>query len=328
MEMNCEYIKCPVCGKERLGVKKCPKCGFEYIPIDIENGTDIPIIMKAIQARKRWYNNILFILALCTLASACVSYFSLCFFWGDDAILYSDSEKRGFFISLFLILFGLSFLLVFLHSIKGESQFKAQRDQIIKKMQEEQRKEEENLRKQELLEQKRIEEEKARLAIEKRKNELIEKYGNIDRTIVLSNDRTEYDLDRDIIVFGGSKHILIEGVDYKFSDILNCELEDDKTVTKGRSYATTQLSSGTRTMVALDTLAGRSDWATADAASGNKVTVTHKEPDIIKHQYKVHITTNNLSNPLITLYFLSNGKLARDVNSLITAVISLGKSAE
>lgn len=32
-------------------VEKCPKCGFEYILIDIENGTDIPIIIKAIQAR-------------------------------------------------------------------------------------------------------------------------------------------------------------------------------------------------------------------------------------------------------------------------------------
>lgn len=324
--MNCEYIKCPVCGKERSGVIKCPKCGFEYIPIDVENGTDIPIIMKAIQARKRWYNNIILKFALCVFASACISYILLWYFWGDEATPYSEFDKIGCFISLIIVLSGLSCLLVYI--VNGEFKFKNQRNKIIDKMLEEKRKEEENIKMQELLEKKRIEEENKQLAIEKRKNELIQKYGNIDRTIVLSNDRIEYDLDKDIIVFGESKHIFIEGVDYKFSDIIKCELEDDKKVTKGRSYTTTQLSPGTRTLVALDNLVGRPDWATADAASSKKITVTHREPDKIQHRYRVHIITNNLSKPLVNLYFLSNRNLAREVYALITTVINQGQTAQ
>ena len=41
------YPDCDILFWDRPVNRKCPKCGFEYISIDIENGTDIPIIMKA-----------------------------------------------------------------------------------------------------------------------------------------------------------------------------------------------------------------------------------------------------------------------------------------
>ena len=329
ISLKYEYDKCPVCGKNRGSNSKCPKCGFEYIPIDVEKDTDIPIVLNARKNRKKWYNSLTFQIIICVLVCTLSSYLIAMLLNSDNYLPTFVGVDIIGILTFSIIITLLLFLIGIVRALSNtEATFKNERKQIIDKVNAEAKKAEEKIREQKRLEEQRQYEKEVKLAIQKRKEELIEKYGQIERTIILNKFRTEYDLSKDIIVYGESKHIIIEGVHYNFSDLLSCELKDDKIVTKGKTYTTTDLTPGTRRLVALDNLAGRPDWAAADAASGRRISVTHKEPDKVTHQYNVYINTNSISKPVVKLCFSYNESLAREVNGLINAVISQGNKSE
>lgn len=170
-------------------------------------------------------------------------------------------------------------------------------------------------RKVELAKQKEID----RKEYEKWKFELVEKYGQIDKEITLSEDNK----DNVIFVFSKVSRIWLVGNDLPMSSILNCTLSDESKIIKGKSTIQTKTNTGNMAKRAVvgGVLLG-SAGALAGGVTAKKDGTIIQEDDKIIHDYTVLVNIDSLSTPIIRLQCGANGALANDIVGLLNVIIN------
>lgn len=200
----------------------------------------------------------------------------------------------------------------------------------------------ENERKIQIIEKEKVEkrkqtEEQMKLLEEKHNNyvsSLVEKYGNCDKIIKI-NQRRPFSFN-EIIVFTQTKHVVIVQKEYSFSDILDCEVNDDikeiETVQtlRGNSIATSKTNTGNmigRTIAGGVLLGGAGAIIGGSTAKRNTIIEHGTDTSIhnkeIKHNYTVAITVKDISNPIIYLKVDNNTALKDEIVSLMKVIMSM-----
>ena len=151
-----------------------------------------------------------------------------------------------------------------------------------------------------------------------------DKYGNPDKRICIETK----DITKDIAVWGKTKQIYIFGEMYSFSDILNCSIEEEEILIKGKIEYTSKTTSNTGSTIGRAVvgglIAGPAGAIIGGSTSSKKTeTIAKQEDDIIVHKYYINIGINNLSNPNIRLYIGENCKpFVNEIYNLINVVIN------
>lgn len=151
------------------------------------------------------------------------------------------------------------------------------------------------------------------------RSELISKYGEPAKTIILK----EYNLEQEIIAFEEFKIIWICGKDFPMKSILDCSLEDNQRVQKGEIISTTKTKGGNmvkRTVVGNVVLGGAG--AVIGGATANKSTITTQGDDTVHHDYTVIINVDSLSEPIIRIPIGDKGVLANEIAGLMNVIIN------
>lgn len=107
-----------------------------------------------------------------------------------------------------------------------------------------------------------------------------------------------------------------------FDSLISCEVTDDVVITHGNGQSTTKkskLGMITRGIVGGTLLGGAG--AAIGALSANSTTETSFSPDVVRHDYKIHITLNDFSCPMITLEFGQGEQQMRQVLSMLNLII-------
>lgn len=173
-------------------------------------------------------------------------------------------------------------------------------------------------RKVELAKQKEID----RKEYEKWKSELVEKYGQIDKEITLSEDNK----DNVIFVFSKVSRIWLVGNDLPMSSILNCTLSDKSKIIKGKSTIQTKTNTGNMAKRAIvgGVLLGSAGALAGGVTAKKDGTIIHKDDKII-HDYTVLVNIDSISTPIVCLQCGANGALANDVVGLLNVIINRNK---
>ena len=178
--------------------------------------------------------------------------------------------------------------------------------------------EKEKERKIELAKQKEIN----RQEYEKWKSELVEKYGQIDKEIMLSEDNK----DNVILAFSKVSRIWLIGNDLPMSSILSCNLSDNSKTIKGKSTIQTKTNTGNmakRAVVGGVILGGAG--ALAGGVTAKKDGTIIHEDDKIVHDYTILVNIDSLSTPVIRLQCGTNGTLVNDIVGLLNVIINRNK---
>lgn len=178
---------------------------------------------------------------------------------------------------------------------------------------------ERKLRQIEINRQIQAEKERKELDYINEKNILISKYGQIDKEIILG----EFNIQKEIIVFGNVNRILIFGKDILMSDIISCTFSDDKRVNKGKVSYETKTSTGNmakRAVIGSVLLGGAGAVICGSTASKN--TIVKQEDDTIIHNYTVIININSLSDPIIKINLGSDEDKVNEVIGLMNVIIN------
>lgn len=154
------------------------------------------------------------------------------------------------------------------------------------------------------------------------RNELISKYGEPDKTIILD----EINLQKEIIVFGKSKRIWLLGKDLAMKDILSCTFSESKRTVKGEVSYETKTSTGNMAKRAIvgGVLTG-GVGAVVGGATARKETTVKQENDKVIHDYTVIININSLSDPIVRIPLGSNGTKVNEIVGLMNVIISRNK---
>lgn len=154
------------------------------------------------------------------------------------------------------------------------------------------------------------------------RNKLISKYGEPDKTIILD----EINLQKEIIVFGKSKRIWLQGKDLLMSDILSCTFTDNQRTIKGGASHETKTSTGNMAKRAIigGVLTG-GVGAVVGGATARKETIVKQENDKVIHDYTVIININSLSDPIVRITLGSNGTKVNEIMGLMNVIISRNK---
>ena len=180
-------------------------------------------------------------------------------------------------------------------------------------------KEEQERRQEELEIQKQAETEQKTSIYNASKNELISKYGQPDKTIILDS----LNLDKEIIAFGKANRIWILGRDLPMGDILNCSFDDDQQIEKGNISYETKTSTGNMAKRAVvgGVLTG-GVGAAIGGATARKETTVKQENDKVIHDFTVIININSLSEPIIRIPLGKDGAKANEIVGLMNVIIS------
>lgn len=151
------------------------------------------------------------------------------------------------------------------------------------------------------------------------KNELIEKYGEPAKTIILE----ELNLEKEIIAFENSKRIWVCGKDLPMSDILNCTFNDNQRIVKGTVSYETKTSTGNMAKRAVvgGVLTG-GVGAVIGGSTAKKETTVKQENDKVIHDYTVIININSLSEPIVKIPLGSDGAKVNEIVGLMNVIIS------
>lgn len=135
-----------------------------------------------------------------------------------------------------------------------------------------------------------------------------------------------YHIDQQIIVYGNANHIIIEGKDYAFDQIIGCRLIDNQTVKKGEITAVTSTNNGDmlKRAVVGDIVGGRAG-AVIGGATAKKETTFTQQDDTIVHSYTVIINIRDLVKPVVTINLGQKEITAHEIEGLINAVISMNR---
>lgn len=157
---------------------------------------------------------------------------------------------------------------------------------------------------------------------EKWKSELVDKYGQIDKEIILS----ENNKNSVILAFSKVSRIWITGNDLSMSSILNCTLSDNSKTIKGKATIQSKTNTGNmakRAVVGGVLLGGAG--ALAGGVTAKKEGTIIQEDDKIIHDYTILVNIDSLSNPIVRLQCGANGALANDIIGLLNVVINRNK---
>lgn len=148
---------------------------------------------------------------------------------------------------------------------------------------------------------------------------LISKHGTPDKTITLE----EFDIQKEIIVFGKANRIWLLGKDLPMSDILSCDLNDNQRTVKGNISYETKTSTGNMAKRAIvgGVLTG-GVGAVVGGATARKETISKQENDRVIHDYTVFININNLSEPIVKICLGSDGSKANEIVGLMNVIIN------
>lgn len=107
-----------------------------------------------------------------------------------------------------------------------------------------------------------------------------------------------------------------------FDTLISCEVTDDATVIHGSGLSTTKTSKlGMITRGAVGGALFGGVGALAGAMTANTSTETIFDADTILHNYKIHLTLNDFSCPLLTLEFGDGEMQMRQVLSVLNLII-------
>lgn len=207
--------------------------------------------------------------------------------------------------SWIIILFAICMAIVVIGSLHERKQREQDREQNIAK--------------------KQWETEKIITIYNEKKNELISKYGQPDKTIILE----ELNLEKEIIAFGNANRIWLLGKDLPMSDILSCNFNDDQRIEKGNISYDTKISTGNMAKRAIigGVLTG-GVGAIVGGVTANKETIVNQENDKIIHNYTIIININSLSEPTIKIPLGRNDTQANEIVGLMNVIINISKERE
>ena len=157
---------------------------------------------------------------------------------------------------------------------------------------------------------------------ERKKMELTEKYGQIDKEIVLS----ENNIKNAILAFSKTSRIWLAGNDLPMSCVLSCSLSDNSKIIKGR--ATIQSKTNTGDMAKRGVVGGvllGGAGALAGSVTAKRDGTILQEEDNIIHNYTVLVNIDSLSNPIVQLQCASNRLLADEIVGLLNVIINRNK---
>lgn len=154
------------------------------------------------------------------------------------------------------------------------------------------------------------------------RRELISKYGEPDKTIAFD----EFDLQKEIIVFGKANRIWLLGKDLAMKYILSCTFSESKRTVKGEVSYETKTSTGNMAKRAIvgGVLTG-GVGAVVGGATARKETAVKQENDKVIHDYTVIININSLSDPIVRIPLGSNGTKVNEIVGLMNVIISRNK---
>lgn len=182
------------------------------------------------------------------------------------------------------------------------------------------KKEEERKRKQEERKaQKQTEIERKTPIYNTKKDELVSKYGQPDKTIILE----ELNLEKEIIAFGKVNRIWLLGKDLPMSDILSCTFNDNHRTIKGSVSYETKTSTGNMAKRAVvgGVLTG-GVGAVIGGATARKETTVKQENDKIVHDYTIIININSLAEPIIKIPLGADGAKVNEIVGLMNVIIN------
>ena len=155
-------------------------------------------------------------------------------------------------------------------------------------------------------------------AYEQSLSEYCKSYGSTSRIISME----EYDIDKQIIAFESSGNVLIMGDVYKMKSILGCELIDNSHIIKGKETIVTSADpvDTLGKMDAASMLFGRKTGNVLGAATAEKKTTVTRAPDRKIEDYRINITIDNLSKPIVTIDTKSRSK-ASEIKALMDIIV-------
>lgn len=157
---------------------------------------------------------------------------------------------------------------------------------------------------------------------ERKKMELTEKYGQIDKEIVLS----ENNIKNAILAFSKTSRIWLAGNDLPMSCVLSCSLSDNSKIIKGRATIQSKTNTGdmAKRAVVGGVLLGGAGALAGSVTAKRDGTILQEEDNII-HNYTVLVNIDSLSNPIVQLQCASNRLLADEIVGLLNVIINRNK---
>ena len=154
-------------------------------------------------------------------------------------------------------------------------------------------------------------------------SDLENRFGKIDKEIVLEKN----ELSENILVFGESKVLCLQGKEISFSDITGCQCTDNPSIKKGKRYIDDTSDDNVVESAIVGGLIGGTWGAVIGAATANKKTkgYVNAEPDQIIHDYTVYINVKSISNPTISVSVGNKGDKASEIVALINAIMEMNK---
>ena len=210
------------------------------------------------------------------------------------------------FLIFVVVAFG---LIVVIGAISSESNQEKEAER------EKRRKEARERREKELEEKKQV--------YELKKNEQTARLGEVDKVIPIE----EYEIDKEIAIFGQAEKIVLLGNEYSFSDILNCTAEDDYKVIKGKTEYTSQTKAKNGSTVGRaivgGVLAGGAGAIIGGATAKKETkTIAHQKDDIIIHNYTIVVNVNSLTNPIVTIPLKSDKAKMNEIVGVLNVIIN------
>ena len=158
---------------------------------------------------------------------------------------------------------------------------------------------------------------------ELKKNEQTARLGEVDKVIPIE----EYEIDKEIAIFGQAEKIVLLGNEYSFSDILNCTAEDDFKVIKGKTEYTSQTKAKNGSTVGRaivgGVLAGGAGAIIGGATAKKETkTIAHQKDDIIIHNYTIVVNVNSLTNPIVTIPLKSDKAKMNEIVGVLNVIIN------
>lgn len=153
----------------------------------------------------------------------------------------------------------------------------------------------------------------------KLKQELIDKNGEPDKTIILK----DLDINSEINVFEDIKKVFVLGKEYSFKEIISCQLSDNSKVVKGKITAVTKSKNGSvigRAVVG-DLVAGPAG-AIIGGTTAKKQTEFIQGADKTVHDYTVIINVDNISDPVVRIHTGGREELTNEILGLFNIIIS------
>lgn len=138
-----------------------------------------------------------------------------------------------------------------------------------------------------------------------------------------------YDYEKFIIIDEYEENIMLNEKLYNFRDIIDYAISDNSQVIYSSTISKTSSDTGSmlrRTIVG--GVVGGGIGAIIGGSTASKTTVTEGGVSSTRHDYKISITINDLSNPVQRIELESNEQHLREIESLLRIIVTRNKKAK